>query len=222
MRGEPTSSARAQWRRPKSWSAALSWRLPRAWRWFAASLLVVGLAAGVSMLRDPDDAGLLLFMLFCMPANSLVAVPHEPGLLYFATYYPPLAIAIAGAAGAGVVAFADYDLVARVVHHPRVAGVRGTRAYRWAVRRFAELPFAVVLLFSLLPLPIMAVRLLAPASGYPAERYALAVFLGRMPRFYAVAVLGRAIALPVWAIAALFGAMVGGAYVAGRLARRSG
>jgi uncharacterized membrane protein YdjX (TVP38/TMEM64 family) len=95
------------------------------------------------------------------------------------------------------------------MRHPRLGAVQHTRIFRWAVRWMKRGPFAIVVLFSLVPLPISVIRILAPASGYPISRYITAQILGRLPRFYALAWLGAAIDFPLWLLVSLFVATVG-------------
>ena len=156
----------------------------------------------------PRLAGLFLLGLYCIPTNSIFPLPHEPGVLYFAQFYDPLWIAIAATAASVVMSFADYAMVGAWMRHPRLGAVQHTRLFKWAVRWMQKWPFAIVVLFSLTPLPISVVRILAPASGYPVGRYILAQVVGRLPRFYALAWLGGAVGFPAWALVAIFVATV--------------
>lgn len=149
----------------------------------------------------PRLAGLYLLGLYCIPSNSILPIPHEPGVLYMARFYPPFAIAIAATLASAVVAFADYGLVEAAMRHPRIQGARDARMMRWAVRWMTRFPFAIIVAFSLVPvLPIAVVRALAPMSGYPLRRYIAALVVGRLPRFYLLAWLGRAVLIPTWVL----------------------
>jgi ribonucleoside-triphosphate reductase len=58
-------------------------------------------------------------------------------------------------------------------------------------------PFATVAIVSFTGVPpIQAVRLLVLTTGYSTTRYASALALGRLPRFFVIALAGRALALP--------------------------
>lgn len=48
--------------------------------------------------------------------------------------------------------------------------------------------------------PVQLVRVLAASANYPIHRYALAVAVGRLPRFYLLALLGKALAVPGWIV----------------------
>lgn len=158
-----------------------------------AGLLIVTLA--------PALAGLYLLGLYCIPSNSILPIPHEPGVLYMARFYSPAAIAVTATAASAVVAFADYALVEAAMRHPRIQGARDARMMRWAVRWMTRYPFAIIVAFSLVPvLPISVVRALAPISGYPLRRYIAALVVGRLPRFYLLAWLGRVVLIPTWVL----------------------
>lgn len=174
-------------------------KLTQRWRAFAAAL---GLYAGfgaLSVLFWPDLAGLFLLGLYCIPSNSVLPIPHEPGVLYFAKFYTPVEIAIVATIGSIIVSFADYALIEAAMRHPRVKGASEARLFRWAVRWMTRWPFAIIVLFSLVPvLPISVIRALAPASGYPLKRYIAAQIVGRVPRFFLLAWVGQAIMIPTW------------------------
>lgn len=159
-------------------------------------------AAGAAIVAvAPSLAGLYLLGLYCIPSNSILPIPHEPGVLYMARYYAPWQIAIAATIASAVVAFADYALVEAAMRHPRIQGARDARMMRWAVKWMTRFPFAIIVAFSLVPvLPIAVVRALAPISGYPLRRYIAALVIGRLPRFYLLAWLGRAVMIPTWVL----------------------
>lgn len=177
-------------------------------RRFAMALLVVAMFGALLVLLVPALSGLYLFCIYSMPANSMVPVPHEPGLLFFAKYYDPLWVAIAGTLGSGVAAFADYEIVERAFRLPRIALTKESHFYQRCTRWFMRAPFLTTVLFSFTPLPILVVRVLAPAAGYSVWRYVTAMMLGRLPRFYLVAALGAAFPIPTWILVLLFVVLV--------------
>lgn len=182
--------------------------LSHYWRSFAIGLCCL-IPMGVGILAvAPQMAGLFLLALYCIPTNSVLPLPHEPGVLYFAAYYDPIAIAIAATVGSIIVSFADYAMVEAALRHPRLNAASTTGLFGWAMRWMKRAPFAIVVLFSLTPLPISVIRVLAPASKYPLPRYIVAQIVGRLPRFYALAYLGRTVKFPAWALVAMFALLV--------------
>jgi membrane protein YqaA with SNARE-associated domain len=185
--------------RPPSLKRLRRLRLTHRWRAFVIALGAYALLGATCMWLSRDLAGLFLLGLYNIPANSVIPVPHEPGILYFAKYYDPLEIAVAATMGSVIVSFADYALIEAALRHPRVKGASEARLFRWAVRWMTRWPFAIIVLFSMIPvLPVAVVRAVAPASGYPLKRYIAAQIVGRLPRFYLLALLGQAIMIPTW------------------------
>jgi membrane protein YqaA with SNARE-associated domain len=179
----------------------LSPPLSSRWRAFGIALASLGVASAAVALALPSLAGLVLLALYCVPANSILPVPHEPGVLFAAALYPPLAVAVAATLGSVIASISDYALVETALRSPKLLRARDRGVIGWSIRQFRHAPFAIVVLFSLVPLlPISLVRALAPASGYPFRRYLLAGLLGRLPRFYGLAYLGHAIAIPAWVL----------------------
>jgi membrane protein YqaA with SNARE-associated domain len=175
--------------------------LSSRWRAFAVSLAALGAFGVLGVLVAPSLAGLFLLAVYCVPANSILPVPHEPGLLFVAAVYPPLAVAAAATIGSVIASISDYAVVETALRSPRIARARDRGVIGWAIRQFRHAPFAIVFVFSLVPLlPISIIRAIAPASGYPFWRYLLAGLLGRLPRFYALAYLGHAFAIPAWVL----------------------
>lgn len=178
--------------------------LRRHWRSFAIALCGVVVVGAVIVAVAPSLSGLFLLAVYCIPTNSVLPLPHEPGVLYFAAFYDPLAIAVAATVGSIVVSFADYAMVEAAMRHPRLNAALTTGLFGWAVRWMKRAPFAIIVLFSLTPLPISVIRVIAPASKYPLGRYIAAQVIGRIPRFYALAWLGRAVNLPAWVLLMMF------------------
>jgi membrane protein YqaA with SNARE-associated domain len=185
--------------------------------------ILLGISLSVLL---PTLSGLIVFALYCVPANSLLPLPHEPGLLYFAEFYSPWSLAIAGALGAAVGACTDYWIM-NIALRPAgdepggklkqsIERLRNAEHSQKAIRWFLRRPFVTTFVFALTPLPMHFVRVLAPASGYSRNRYVLAIVLGCMPRFYLVALLGHQLSLPPWFFVLLFISMVAASTVAKR------
>jgi membrane protein YqaA with SNARE-associated domain len=191
-------------------------RLNPYWRAFLVGLCVLAALGGLTILFAPDLAGLFLLALYAIPSNSVLPIPHEPGVLYFAKFYDPLWISLAATMASVIVSFADYGIIHAAMRVPRMSAAQNSRLFRWAVRWMKRWPFWIVVVFSLTPLPISIIRVLAPASGYPIQRYALAQVVGRLPRFYILAWLGSTIDFPSWVLAMMFVALLLTFWLSGR------
>ena len=69
------------------------------------------------------------------------------------------------------------------------------------------------------PLPDAPLKLVAAAAGYPVGRYALAIFLGALPYYFALVIAGRKFKPPAWLLVAATVAIALGVLI-DRLRRR--
>ena len=133
---------------------------------------------------------------YSIPANSFVYLPHEPAVVYAGALYDPWIVAVVGGVSTLVAAIVDYYVVKRVFEFRRVAPVKQTSIYKKAVGYFYWRPWLTIAVFALSPLPFYPIRLLAPSSGYPLWRYASAYVIGRLPRYYLLALGGAWVPVP--------------------------
>ncbi len=145
------------------------------------------------------ESVLALFPVLAVLTNTVLPVPFEPVLLGAAALFPrdeaPV-FALLGAAAAGVASLVDLKLIGRL--RPFVPpGVSG-KLPEWPGRRFYV--WAAVIAAS--PLPFLIVRLAAVRRTPRALPFAIAVALGRFPRFLATVLFWQALALPPWVLAA--------------------
>ena len=205
------------WRWPLyAWRKLRRARLTRHWFAFWCGLAACAIGGLAVLLAAPRYAGIFLLAIYCIPSNSVLPIPHEPAMLYFAKFYHPFWVALAGTIGTVVVSFADYAIVETAMKHPKIAGTREKGVFKWALARMSRYPFWIIVLFSIGPLPIAVIRVLAPASHYPVGRYVLAQIVGRFPRFFALAALGHFVVLPTWLIVVLAVGMTLGMWLASR------
>ena len=92
-------------------------------------------------------------------------------------------VSVLCATATGIANLNEYHLITFLLRYGRIARVRDTRLYRWAVRWFSASPFMVVAVFGFLPLPVDVVRWLAILYRYSRVRYFLAYVVGRFPRY---------------------------------------
>ena len=175
-------------------SAAVATGARRRYRRIAIAALVAGLAAaGIVAYGWPDLHGAVGYFLYAIPAHLLISVlANEPALFAAAKTTSPVVVAIAGTAGCLVAIALDYALIGWFVNHRLVkTEMDDTKVYRVAQRFFGRAPFLLILASALLPVPFYPVKILAIARDYPLARATLAIVLGRLPRFYLLARLGK-------------------------------
>lgn len=162
------------------------------------------------MLRD-----LLAFVPLAVLTNTVFPMPFDPVLISFASGHSraeACALAVLGSACAGAAAVVDALLLGRareaLASAPAPCG-----------RRFYVIVFAV----ALLPLPFSLVRAALFRVRPDVAKYALAVALGRLPRYLAIVLLWQSVAVsaPPWVGPAVLAAGAALAVVQVLRARRS-
>ena len=166
--------------------------------------------------RSPHDAQVpnvvpALAMFFgLMVLAGFVPQPLTPATLLAAKAAPPWALSLVAAVAAAAAAFVDHRLVRTTFQIKALAEIRKKALFQRAEGWVKVAPFLTTAAFAALPLPFLIVRVLMPLTGYPALRYAVAVGLGRAPRIYVLAVVGKELDIPT---ELLVGALALGALV---------
>ncbi len=124
------------------------------------------------------------------PLSPLLPAAYEPVLMVAGRVYAPLLIALVGIVGILAIECLNFHLYRLAILHPQAATVRQSRLVGKTLALFERRPFFTIWLCAWSPLPLWAVRILAPIAQYPMHRYLLALFLGRLPRLWFFAALG--------------------------------
>ena len=90
-----------------------------------------------------------------------------------------------------------------------------------ALRRHPSASFAALVVARATPLPDAPLKLVAAVAGYPIWRYTVAVLLGSLPYYFALAWVGHRFGFPTWVLVAA-GAALLLAVVIDRLRRQRG
>ncbi len=181
-------------------------------KWFAVYLLALaGCGAWLAMmLRDqPLDFGswqafqqsvtaakpaikLLVFAIYIslcctfIPMNTswiVSAVSVQSVAVAGGMFSTILAVSLVGAAASTMANLNDYHIFTLLMRSRHIAKVRHTRIYVKAISWFEKSPFALLVIFNILPIPIDAVRPLAASHRYSRLRFAVANFVGRLGRY---------------------------------------
>ena len=170
------------------------------------ALAAIGIALGgvglVAWLL-PTSRPLVYYFLYAVPAHLLVSVlANEPALLAAAKEGTPLAVAIAGTLGCIVAIVLDYALIGWFVNRRLIrAEIDDSKGFRIAQKYFGKAPLLLIVLSALLPVPFFPVKILAIISDYSLTRFIAALIVGRLPRFYLLALLGQKVKAPGSALA---------------------
>jgi len=167
----------------------------------------------------------LFFFAYLFVDAMLLPLASTVYVTYFGAHHAALFTALVGALGTCLGSVAQYLGVRALVTRPR-----GLPA--WLVRLRARVEQGIAgsthatfwALFVIYATPLGAgpLRLVAAAGGFPLGRFALAIFLGCLPYYFALAWFGHAVHLPAWVYAAAVLALlaVGAVQVLSRRARR--
>jgi uncharacterized membrane protein YdjX (TVP38/TMEM64 family) len=136
-----------------------------------------------------------------------------PLLLQYGKLHPPWAVAFAGGAASAAGSVLQLLLLRWALGSGqpwmrRLAPSQEKLAD--ALRRFPSASFLALLLARATPLPDAPLKLVAAAGGYPAPLYAVAIYLGALPYYFALALLGQKLRIPTWVLLAATAAILVG------------
>lgn len=125
-----------------------------------------------------------------------INIPQEPVIMYAGTLYPPLLVVMVFSFSTITASLIDYFLVRRIFQWRKLAVLKENGMYRAALRSFYWRPWETIVVFAFSPLPFFPVRILALSSNYPAWKYVSANVVGRVPRYYLLAMGGTWLSIP--------------------------
>jgi membrane protein YqaA with SNARE-associated domain len=182
----------------------MKFSISREWKIFG--LVVLG-CLGISVFVftfSPDLRELIIFFFFTIPANSFTFVPYEPALLYYSKLYLPFWLALLGGMGTSLAGFLDYQAVTYLFTYRKMAAIRKNTYYLLVANYFRKVPFACLVITGFTPVPFHPVKFMAIATAYPLQKYLLALFVGRTPRYYLVALAGKGLQISNWVVLLIF------------------
>ena len=139
--------------------------------------------------------------------GATIAATSTVLVLFYGRIHPPWALAtfgaLASALGSGVqLAILRWALHSKQRWMHRFAPSR--ERIDTALRSYPSASFLMLVVARATPLPDAPLKLVAAVVGYPVRLYALASFLGTVPYFYVLALIGRRFKLPLWLLVAAF------------------
>jgi len=159
----------------------------------ATTLLPLNVTAGVLFMASGESMPNMMNWFFGSPAlRDRVFGETLP--------YNFAVVALLAAMATVMANLADYHAIAWFMRVGKVRRLARTKFYERIAAWFSKAPFFIVLMINLLAVPFGVDRLLAAPRGYHRGKFALAVFLGRFPRYLVVALVGRELKLDWWQI----------------------
>ena len=128
-----------------------------------------------------------------------------PTLLYYGKFHAPWTVALAGSASSAAGSALQLLVLRWAIssrHRWMTRFTPSREKIEATVRQYPSASFMALLLARATPLPDAPLKLVAAVVEYPIALYTLAVFLGALPYFYLLAMLGHEFHLPSWIIIA--------------------
>ena len=159
---------------------------------------------------------LLLLCLLLFVDGATFAFFTTPLLLQYGKYHAPWQVAAAGGAASALGSIVQLQLLKWALSSQhgwmkRFAPSREKLAA--ATAQFPSASFVALLVARATPLPDAPLKLAAAVVGYPALLYGLALFLGALPYYFLLALVGNKVHIPGWVLVAAGVAILLGASI---------
>ena len=158
---------------------------------------------------SPESLWVLCLLLFVDGATF--ALFTTTLLLQYGKFHAPWMVAIAGGLASALGSAVQLLILRRLldVDVPWLRRFTPTREKVAAtLEKYPSASFLALLLARATPLPDAPLKIVAAAVRYPIPRYMLALFLGALPYYYALAWVGKKVAIPTWILFAASGLIV--------------
>jgi uncharacterized membrane protein YdjX (TVP38/TMEM64 family) len=122
-----------------------------------------------------------------------------PLLLHYGRFHPAWQVALLGSAASAAGSVVQLLLLRQALAARRPWMRRfapSQEKLAAALRRYRSASFLMLVMARATPLPDAPLKIVAAAGGYPPLRYGLAVLLGALPYYYALAFLGHTFHVP--------------------------
>ena len=158
---------------------------------------------------SPESLGWLCLLLFADGAT--LGIFTTPLLLHYGHLQPPFLVALLGGLASALGSALQLTVLRWLVgaEKPWMRRFTPTREKLEEARRgHPSASFLALMVARATPLPDAPLKLVAAVLRYPIALYALAVFLGSLPYYFALATVGRLIDIPLWVLWAGIGVVL--------------
>ena len=148
---------------------------------------------------------LWVLFLYSIPGNFLIdVIPYDPAVIFFARFHAPLIIAFVGVAGILASEIINYTCFEYIVDQKFFDKILKHKFIVKLTRLFNKAPFWTMLIVAFTPVPIYPFRFLVVMARFPLLKYLFALFIGRLPRLYLIALFGHHVDLPGYVYLIIF------------------
>ena len=180
---------------------------------FGAVMILLGGLGLVMMMTAPKTYPLLTIFFYNIASSAAIAIfPHEPVIIWFGRFVNLWTLTLVATAGTLVAMYLDYKFFSPMLNLSYSAKYKSKRGYQKARGWFHKMPFVILVLSAFLPVPFYPFKFMALSSKYSMSKFLAAVTIGRIPRYYLLGLLGRALQIPSWILISLFFVMLAAIY----------
>ena len=150
---------------------------------------------------SPESLWFLCVLLFVDGAT--LAAASTVLVLTYGRYHPAWLLALTGAISAALGSALQLVILRWALHSQRPWMHRfapSKARIDAALKSYPSASFLALVVARATPLPDAPLKLVAAVAGYPIWLYALASFLGTVPYFYVLALIGHRFRLPLWVL----------------------
>ena len=183
-------------------------RLTVKWYFVILTLLIATISGIIVYNVYPEYLGLVILFFYIIPSNSFIPFPHEPAIIYYGKIFGPLVTTMTAIIPTIIACVIDYAVLTPVFFRTRVGRMKDTRIYKRVVYYYYKAPFLTNFVAAISPVPFYPIRILSVSSAYPLWKYTTSVVLGRIPRYYVLALFGDLLNIPNWIILLFFFSLI--------------
>ena len=167
-------------------------------KWVLTAIgIILSLALGYLFLEGSRYSQLIGFFGYMSVACTLIPLPTPPYVIALGKVFHPGIIALAGAIGNCIAAFVEYQLLLWLFSKTEIQQrVETNRVFQRFSYYFRRMAFVCLIFTGFTPIPFEPFRFAAILARYNLSLYLLAVFLGRFPRYYLIALIGDQFQIP--------------------------
>lgn len=166
-------------------------------------VLILSLAAYVvtsfvliCVLSFQESLELIFLLTYMTFACTFFPLPTPQIIMDYGGRFNPILVAVIGAIGTCMAGLIDYTLMTYVLEFKKIAKLKATMTYKYCAWLYNKFSFLTLVITGFIPIPFEPSRFLASATRYSRSKYVLALFIGRVPRYYLLAKLQRVFHIP--------------------------